>query len=452
MSIDQSISNPVQPFSSGSTGERPPILRREMVLTTLSQTCQRARDYRDLLLEGGCLTASALQMDLYAGAEINGDVLTVSFGNPNGKNQLHDRCEAAPVPQRSVFQFAIDSGHPVVIPDIAKETRFQDTQLLERNIKSGVVCPVDYREHHYGAIGLFSASPRKYEKDDVFLLQTVGLYLGPAVAHLRSEKSLAEHAEFLSAAIDSLEAMVVLLTADGAIMQINRACLSIGGFALPEIRGRQIWSTFCQPEEADLVESAILELRSGAKQTKREAFVVSKLGVIRRVSWTFTRLQVKSPNSPAFLATGIDITDQIQSFSNMEGFGKDHKTRGMDLVAEVPPPHGTPRPAKAENYEGRRHDRRPYQCIQLVAPCLNGRLPTLADFHEVRCYDISPGGFSFLLSTRPVFEELVAGFGAADARLYLRAKIKHVTPIDFEGKKVLKVGCEYLGRVRVPNQ
>jgi hypothetical protein len=87
----------------------------------------------------------------------------------------------------------------------------------------------------------------------------------------------------------------------------------------------------------------------------------------------------------------------------------------------------------------------------MVAPCIDGRLPELEQFREVRCYDISPRGFSFLLSTRPTFEELVATFGSATSRLYLRAVIRHITPIQFEGRKVLLIGCEYIGRVRINN-
>jgi hypothetical protein len=88
----------------------------------------------------------------------------------------------------------------------------------------------------------------------------------------------------------------------------------------------------------------------------------------------------------------------------------------------------------------------------MIAPCIGGQLPTMDQFREVRCYDISPAGFSFLLSTRPNFEELVATFGlASSARLYLRAVIRHVTPIQYEGRKVLLIGCEYMGRVRMPN-
>jgi PAS domain S-box-containing protein len=347
---------------------------------------------------------------------------------------------------------AIESGHPIVVDNAANDHRFVDPVLTQHGVTSGVICPIDYRDQHYGAIGFFSAKERNFSRDDVLFLHSVALFLGPARAHQKTERTLAEQTRFLSSAIDSLDAMVVMLNAEGGILQINRACQQLSGFTLAELRGRRIWSAFWQPEECASAEVAIGELRAGVKQAKREAFFVTKQGVTRRVHWTFAKLQSGNGTGPAILATGIDVTEQHNAIKRLEETTRIQKGHGHSTGPDEPlTKRRAPEPGQIDPRDRREHERRPYQCIQMVAPCVDGKLPSLDQFREVRCYDISPAGFSFLLTTPPTFEELVATFGlASSARLYLRAIIRHVTPIQYEGRKVLLIGCEYIGRVRMP--
>ena len=447
LTLENEIAAELNPFSTSVVAGSAPALRRETVLSMLSQTAQLAHDFPELLADAGFLGAAITEMESFAGAEVHEKHLVVNAG------MVTDSAETPPVTdqilrdaRRSVFQFAIDAGHPIILADAATETRFRDPYLSQRGITSGVICPINYREKQYGAIGFFSPETRELSKDDVIFLQSIALFLGPARAHQLTERSLAEHKRVLSSAIDSLEAMVMLLGIDGSILQINRTCQSIGGFTLSELRGRKIWSAFWKPGEVASAESVLTELRAGARKAKREAFFVDKRGAERRVSWTFAKLHEGDSSGPAILATGIDITVQYESLKELE---QQNRAKIMHVGGSSSSQRSQIEyPALNEPQERRRHDRRPFQCIQMVAPCLEGKLPKLSHFRDVRCFDISPGGFSFLLGTRPSFVELVAAFGANNSRLYLRARVKHVTPITFENRKVLLIGCEYVGRVR----
>lgn len=448
LTLENEVAAELNPFSTGVAAGSAPALRRETVLSMLSQTAQLAYEFGELLSDAGFLGAAITELEWFVGAEAYDKHLVVTAGmvtdspdTPSVKDQIVRDA------RRSVFQYAIDAGHPVILADAATETRFRDSYLLHRGITSGVVCPINYRDKQYGAIGFFSPEQRQLSKDNIIFLQSIALFLGPARAHQLTEKSLAEHKRVLSSAIDSLEAMVLLLNIDGGILQINRTCQATGGFTLSELRGRRIWSAFWKPCESEGAESVLGELRAGARKVKREAFFVDKQGAERRVSWTFAKLHDGDSTGPAILATGIDITVQYTSLKELEQM---NRSKALD-VASSSSQWLMPDDLKlGETPDRRRHDRRPFQCIQMVAPCLEGKLPKLSHFRDVRCYDISPGGFSFLLGTRPSFEDLVAAFGANNSRLYLRARVRHVTPITFENRKVLLVGCEYVGRVRAP--
>jgi PAS domain S-box-containing protein len=451
LTLEHEIATELNPFSTGVSVGAAPTMRRETILMMLSQAAQLAQHPSELLQEAGFLSAAVSEVQLFAGATFHGEKLFVTFGSVSNSSLSGNAAHEIPCdPQRSSFHFAVETGHPIVIANVATETRFRDTVLIERGIRAGVVCPIDYRDQHYGVIAVFSPDMRQFSKDDVLFLRSVAMFLGPALAYQKSEQCLAEHTHFVSAAIDSLDAIVLLLSADGSVLQINRACQNIGGFTVAELRGRRIWSAFWQNDESASAESAVTELRNGAKQVKREAFFVSKQGAVRRVSWTFANLHEEHTTGPAILATGLDITDQYPSIKTLEDVSSGVHSKNSDVLADKLHPKLDPASAKSDSHEGRKHDRRPYQCIQMVAPCIDGKLPELDQFREVRCYDISPGGFSFLLATRPNFDELVAAFGAESSRLYLRARIKHISPIQFEGHKVLLIGCEYLGRIRMP--
>lgn len=449
LTLENEIAAELNPFSTGVVAGSAPSLRRETVLSMLNQTAQLAYDFGELLGDAGFLGAAITEMEWFVGAEAHDKHLVVSAGmvtdspeSPVIKDQITRDA------RRSAFQFAIEAGHPVIVANAANETRFRDPYLGQRGIVSGVVCPINYRDKQYGAIGFFSPEQRQLSKDNVIFLQSIALFLGPARAHQLTEKSLAEHKRVLSSAIDSLEAMVLLLSIDGGILQINRTCQSAGGFTLSELRGRKIWSAYWKPSESASAESVLAELRGGARKAKREAFFVTKQGSERRVSWTFAKLHDGDSTGPAILATGIDITVQYNSLKELDQV---NRSKVMDAAESSSNQWLTPEePKVTETPERRRHDRRPFQCIQMVAPCVDGKLPKLSQFRDVRCYDISPGGFSFLLGTRPGFEDLVAAFGANNSRLYLRARVRHVTPITFENRKVLLIGCEYVGRVRAP--
>lgn len=447
LALENEIVSELTPFATGVSLGAAPTMRRETVLSMLSQSAQLTESFQDLVIEAGFLSAAVMGLDLFAGAEIiDQNQLRVSLGSvdENGRNVAPAVSEVEGEDRRSAFLFTIRAGHPVILADAAKETRFQDPLLIQRQIHAGVICPIEYRDHAYGAIGLFSRNGHAFVKEDVLFLQSVALFLGPARAHQKAEKTLADHSRFLANAIDSLDAVVLLLSADGTILQINRACQAVGGFSVNELRGRKLWNAFCKPEEGGAAEAAINELRSGLKQVKRETDLIAKKGTSRRMAWTFAKLSDQAPTGPAILVTGIDVTEQYKALKKL-----DEVMRGKRTTAEAAPAETAANPTKEPiDYRDRRaHDRRPFQCIQLVAPCVEGRMPALDQFREVRCFDICPAGFSFLLPTRPNFDELVAAFGTANSRIYLRSKVKHISPMQYEGRNVLQIGCEYVGRV-----
>jgi hypothetical protein len=94
----------------------------------------------------------------------------------------------------------------------------------------------------------------------------------------------------------------------------------------------------------------------------------------------------------------------------------------------------------------RRSPRSNYPAIQLLAP-FDGHLPpSKIDFCQVRCYDISQGGLSFLWPEPPAFRYLVIGLDSTLGRVWVKAQVMRHRPIaGLNGE--FHVSCRFLGRV-----
>lgn len=90
--------------------------------------------------------------------------------------------------------------------------------------------------------------------------------------------------------------------------------------------------------------------------------------------------------------------------------------------------------------DGRMHDRYPYPRMQLMAPMFGGRLPDPAAFREVRCFDLSATGFSYLSPTAPESGDLVIVLGTSPNLTYFKAEVVHERPYRL-------IGCQFTGRV-----
>jgi hypothetical protein len=106
--------------------------------------------------------------------------------------------------------------------------------------------------------------------------------------------------------------------------------------------------------------------------------------------------------------------------------------------------------------------REPFRVLQRVALRHGRDIPDEANFVEVQCYDLTQGGFSFLLPSRPNFERLVVAFGAPPEAIYLGAEVAHCDDVTVDGFSdgrgqaagdptaipMVLVGCRFTDRLK----
>jgi PAS domain S-box-containing protein len=116
-----------------------------------------------------------------------------------------------------------------------------------------------------------------------------------------TEQTLQEERNVVSAILDTVGALVVVLSPDGRILRSNRACERISGYSADTLRGKYVGDLFA-------VSADVLERREFESD-----FVTADATAgagRRRVAWSTTVLP-GTPESPAcIIATGIDVTER----------------------------------------------------------------------------------------------------------------------------------------------
>jgi signal transduction histidine kinase len=96
--------------------------------------------------------------------------------------------------------YVMQAMEPVVVADMATETRFAPCALLlDHGIVSGVSVPIHGRGRPFGVLGIHANAPRKFDRDDLNLLTSIANALAVTIARQRVEGELREKREELQA-------------------------------------------------------------------------------------------------------------------------------------------------------------------------------------------------------------------------------------------------------------
>ena len=126
----------------------------------------------------------------------------------------------------------------------------------------------------------------------------------------RTEEALQEERNVVSAILDTVGALVVVLDPEGRIIRFNRACEQTSGYSFAEVAGQKIWDLFMVPEEVDRFKSVFQQLCSDQLPSDYESYLVKRDGTRRLIAWSSTVLPGNDGAPTYIIATGIDITER----------------------------------------------------------------------------------------------------------------------------------------------
>jgi PAS domain S-box-containing protein len=127
-----------------------------------------------------------------------------------------------------------------------------------------------------------------------------------------TEEALQQERNFVSTILETVGALVAVLDSDGRIVRFNRACELTTGYSLEEVRGKQIWDFFLQPEEIERSRSVLECLSADLLPQDYQSHWVTRHGMHRLIAWSNTLLPGTDGSPSYIIATGIDITEREQ--------------------------------------------------------------------------------------------------------------------------------------------
>lgn len=124
------------------------------------------------------------------------------------------------------------------------------------------------------------------------------------------EEEVRRERNFITAVLNTAGALVIVLDADGRIVQFNRACEQISGYHASETVGRHVWDFLLLPEDVDRIKQTFADIKAERLIGRVENYWISRSGDKRLIAWNNTELLTEDGRVEFVIGTGIDITEQ----------------------------------------------------------------------------------------------------------------------------------------------
>jgi PAS domain S-box-containing protein len=144
--------------------------------------------------------------------------------------------------------------------------------------------------------------------------------VGVDVTELKqAESALHQERNLLSAILDTVGALVVVLDREGRIIQFNRACEELTGYAFNETQGKSVWDLFLPPGEVGQFKHLFQQICATGSRSEYENTWLTRTGSRKIISWSTAVLPGAHSTPKYIIASGIDVTEQKKAQTKFRG-------------------------------------------------------------------------------------------------------------------------------------
>ncbi len=228
-------------------------------------------------------------------------------------------------------ELVLAQRQPLLVPDTGRDPRFTDGFIA---LTPAIACRsylgaplVDSHGAVLGTLALLSDETDFFRPDH---LQTVEVLSRQIVTRLeyynrtrvqdrsararqRVERALTVERNFVSAVLDTMSALVLVLDTSGRIVRFNRSCEEISGYSFAELVGRSFIREMFSPGDREHAQQLFEQARQGALQEAWQMRWVTRGGAVRRISWASTTLTDPTGEVNFVILTGMDVTLQVEA-------------------------------------------------------------------------------------------------------------------------------------------
>ncbi|WP_121820504.1 PAS domain S-box protein [Halostella salina] len=197
-------------------------VRQQEVVADLGQRALEDTDVDDLMAAAAAEVAETLDTDYCKVLDLDADAEELLLRQGVGWDEgVVGEATVSAVDDDSQAAYTLASAEPVVVSDLATETRFSGPDLLtDHDVRSGISVVIGPREEPWGILGTHDTATREFSEHDVTFVQSVATVLATAIGRHRDEQVLRRQREQL-AALNGINEVVREIT-DAAIDQSTR--------------------------------------------------------------------------------------------------------------------------------------------------------------------------------------------------------------------------------------
>jgi len=135
----------------------------------------------------------------------------------------------------------------------------------------------------------------------------------------RTEEELQNERNVISAILDTVGALVVVLDREGRIVRFNRACERMTGKSFEQARGQYVWDVFALEAERTQFQTMFRQMCETESGTEYESSWVGSDGSQRTIAWSAAVLPAAKQMPSYIIASGIDVTGQKRAQARFRG-------------------------------------------------------------------------------------------------------------------------------------
>ena len=128
--------------------------------------------------------------------------------------------------------------------------------------------------------------------------------------HRRTQNTLEQERDFIAATLDTIDALVIVLDAQGKIVRFNRTSEQVTEYSFEEVRNKLFWNLFLIDEQIEPVKALFADLQIGQFPSHYENYCLTRSGDRRLIAWSNTALTDSKGQVEYVIGTGIDITER----------------------------------------------------------------------------------------------------------------------------------------------
>jgi PAS domain S-box-containing protein len=198
--------------------------------------------------------------------------------------------------------------------------RFLLRPLAALKVKAGLIAsstshlgdqiPLPFGRELNGLTRAFNTMSATLRHDRDHLEETVAQRtqdLKVAVDQYRQERN------FVDRLLQTAQAIVLLLDAEGRIVRVNRYLEELTGYRMEELEGKDWFTTFLPEDDRERTRNLFLKAVGDLETRGNVSPILTKDGRLRQIQWYDRSLKDEEGRLIGLLCTGVDITERLKA-------------------------------------------------------------------------------------------------------------------------------------------